>query len=135
MIRRVLFLLLPVMLPSCINNEYQFGGVPLVAVSQDGTQFDVWIASNIARTVCRNWAWNPSFQDVVYHSAVLTERFSGCEVRWITGDASFQTLGLACDVAPAPPTPPEKSSLPATVINIAPALTRWCANFKRGTFP
>jgi hypothetical protein len=44
----------------------------------------------------------PSFQDVAHQSAVLTERLSKCEVRWITGDASVQTLGFACDGAPTP---------------------------------
>jgi len=108
MIRWVLFLLLLAMLPSCINTGYQFAGVPMVAGSQHGAQFDVRIASNIAQTVRRNRAWNPSFQDVAHQSAVLTERLSKCEVRWITGDASVQTLGFACDGAPSAPTPRRK---------------------------
>jgi hypothetical protein len=109
MIRWVLFLLLLALLPSCTNTGYQFAAVQMVTGSQDGAQFDVWIGSNIAQTVRRNWAWNPSFQDVAHQSAVLIERLSGCEVRWITGDASVQTLGLACNGAPAAPTPRRKS--------------------------
>lgn len=105
MIRWVLFLLLLAMLPSCINTGYQFGGEPMDAGSQDGAQFNVRITSNIAQTVRRNWAWNPSFQDVAHQPAVLIERLSGCEVRWITGDASIQTLELAFDGALAAPTP------------------------------
>ena len=129
MIRWVLFLLLLALLQSCTNTGYQFAAVQMVKGSQDGAQFDVRIGSNIAQTVRRNWAWNPSFQDVAHQSAVLIERLSGCEVRWITGDASVQTLGLACNGAPAAPTPRQKACLPATVMNIATGLTRWCANF------
>jgi hypothetical protein len=83
MIRLVLFLLLFVMQPFCIETGNPFVGVPVVAGLQDSAGFDVRIDSNIDQTMRRNRAWNPSFQDVAQRSAVLTERLSGCQVRWI----------------------------------------------------